>query len=288
NGVHVTYGVLGLKTHCKVILVVRQDHDGLRRYAHVGTGNYHTGTARLYCDHGLITCEPEIGADLTELFNYLTTGYRPKRRYKRILPAPKHLRQGLIERIQREIYLHSSESPGLIQFQMNALEDPEVCKALYVASQKGVKVDLIVRDTCRLRPGIPGVSDNVRVLSPVGRFLAHSRIYYFRNGGDEEYYIASADCMRRNLDARVEVMAPVEAPGLQEELRAWLDTHLDDQRCIWEMRADGSYVQRSGAGHEGLFSDLMNWAERREFEATRLRNRPQAWVQLQERVKRDL
>ena len=288
HGVHVTYGVLGLKTHCKVILVVRQDHDGLRRYAHIGTGNYHSGTARLYCDHGLVTSQPGIGADLTELFNYLTTGYRPKRRYKKILPAPKHLRQGLIERIQREIYLHSSEAPGLIQFQMNALEDPEVCRALYVASQKGVTVDLIVRDTCRLRPGIQGVSENIRVLSPVGRFLAHSRIYYFRNGGDEEYYIGSADCMGRNLDARVEVLAPVEAPGLREELRNWLDAHLDDDRCIWEMHADGSYVQRPGTEGAGVFSDLMEWAERRQFEATRLRNRPQAWIKLQERVKRDL
>ncbi|MDH3225280.1 MAG: polyphosphate kinase 1, partial [Gemmatimonadota bacterium] len=288
NGIHVTYGVLGLKTHCKVILVVRQDHDGLRRYAHIGTGNYHAGTARLYCDQGLITCDPGIGADLTELFNYLTTGYRPKRRYKKILPAPKHLRQGLIERIEREVYLHSSDAPGLIQFQMNALEDPEVCRALYVASQKGVKVDLVVRDTCRLRPGIPGVSDNIRVLSPVGRFLAHSRIFYFRNGGDEEYFIGSADCMTRNLNARVEVLAPVEAPALQGELRSWLNAHLNDQRCIWEMQPDGSYVQRPGEGAQGVFGDLADWADARQFEATRLRNRPQAWIQLQERVKRDL
>lgn len=278
NGIHVTYGVLGLKTHCKVLLVVRQDHDGLRRYAHIGTGNYHSGTARLYCDHGLLTCDPGIGADLTELFNYLTTGYRPRRRYKKILPAPKHLRQGLLERIDREIYLHTSDSPGLIQFQMNALEDPEVCRALYVAAQRGVTVDLVVRDTCRIRPGIPGLSERIRVVSCVGRFLAHSRVFYFRNGGDEEYFVGSADCMGRNLNARVEVLAPVESPALREELRFWLDAHLNDSRCAWDMGADGSYVQRTPGdeGTQGLFEDLRQWAERREFEATRLRNRPQA------------
>ncbi|MGI9628286.1 MAG: polyphosphate kinase 1 [Longimicrobiales bacterium] len=276
NGIHVTYGVLGLKTHCKVILVVRQDHDGLRRYAHVGTGNYHSGNARLYCDHGLLTCDDSVGADLTELFNYLTTGYRPSRKYKKLLPAPKHLRQGLMERIEREIYLHSSDSPARIQFQMNALEDPEVTKALYIASQKGVAVDLLVRDSCRIRPGIAGVSDNIRVVSTVGQFLSHSRIYYFRNGGDEEYWIGSADCMRRNLSARVEALVPVEDPGLREELRFWIDSHLDDKRSAWDMGPDGSYVQRTTKddGEGGVFDRIIEWSKRRQFEATRLRNRP--------------
>lgn len=275
HGIHVTYGVLGLKTHCKLILVVRQDHDGLRRYAHVGTGNYHGGTARTYCDHGLLTCDPAIGADLTELFNYLTTGYRPKRRYWKILPAPAQLRAALLARIEREIAGHSAESPGTIQFQMNALEDPEVTKALYAASMRGVQVDLIVRDSCRIRPGIPGVSDNIRVVSIVGRFLQHSRIYYFRNRGDEEYYIGSADCMRRNLSARVETLVPVEEPSLRRELRAVLDMQLADRRCAWDMAADGGYLQRAptDGGSPGTFSALIDWAHAREAEGKRLRRR---------------
>jgi len=278
HGIHVTYGVLGLKTHCKLTLVVRQDHDGLRRYAHLGTGNYHAGTARLYCDHGLLTCDKSIGADLTELFNYLTTGYRPKRKYWKLLPAPKHLRPALLGRIKREIDLHSPESPGKIQFQMNALEDPEVTRALYEAAQAGVEVDLIVRDSCRIRPGIPGLSETIRVVSIVGRFLQHSRICYFRNGGDEEYYIGSADCMRRNLSARVEVLVPVEDVGLRAELRHVLDVQLNDRRCAWEMAADGSYEQRTPRESEDedatcTFNALIDWAHAREFEGKRLRSR---------------
>ena len=275
HGIHVTYGVLGLKTHCKLILVVRQDRDGLRRYAHVGTGNYHVGTARQYCDHGILTCDAAIGADLTELFNYLTTGYRPKRKYWKLLVAPKHLRPAILERIEREIALHSEESPGRLQFQMNALEDPEVTRALYAASRKGVTVDLIVRDSCRLRPGIPGLSENIRVVSIVGRFLQHSRIYYFRNGGDEEYYIGSADCMGRNLSARVEALVPVEDAALRAELRQVLDIQLSDRRCAWEMAADGSYTQRTPPPRRetGTFQSIIAWAHAREFEGTRLRNR---------------
>ena len=287
HGIHVTYGVLGLKTHCKLILVVRQDHDGLRRYAHVGTGNYHVETARLYCDHGILTCDPAIGADLTELFNYLTTGYRPKRRYWKLLVAPKHMRGAILERIEREVSAHSEGSPGKIQFQMNALEDPEVTRALYAASAKGVSVDLIVRDSCRIRPGIPGLSENIRVISIVGRFLQHSRVYYFHNGGDEEYYIGSADCMGRNLGARVEALVPVEDAALRAELRQVLDVQLSDRRCAWEMAADGSYTQRTPpAGREtGTFQSMIAWAHAREFEGTRLRNRRAAG--LLERWKRD-
>ena len=275
HGIHVTYGVLGLKTHCKVTLVVRQDYDGLRRYAHVGTGNYHAGTARLYCDHGILTCDSAIGADLTELFNYLTTGYRPKRKYWKLLPAPKFLRPDILKRIKREIKVHSDESPGHIQFQMNALEDPEVTRALYEASARGVTVDLIVRDSCRIRPGIAGLSENIRVVSIVGRFLQHSRIYYFRNGGDEEYYIGSADCMSRNLSARVEALVPVEDPALRSELRQVLDIQLSDRRCAWEMGADGSYIQRTPVSRKQTctFETMIAWAHAREFEGTRLRSR---------------
>ncbi|MGD8643942.1 MAG: polyphosphate kinase 1, partial [Chromatiales bacterium] len=217
-GIHISYGVLGLKTHSKLIFVLRRDYDGLRRYAHIGTGNYHAGTARLYCDLGLLTSDPVIGRDLTELFNFLTTGYVPERSYQKLLPAPTTLKKSLLARIERETLKHSPEAPGLIQFKMNALEDKDITRALYEAARKGVHIDLIVRDTCRLRPGIKGLSEHVRVISIVGRFLEHTRIYYFRNGGDEEYFIGSADCMKRNLEARVEVVTPVENPELRSQL----------------------------------------------------------------------
>lgn len=275
-GIHVTYGVVGLKTHCKVILVVRQDYDGLRRYAHIGTGNYHAGTARIYADLGLLTCDDAIGQDLTELFNYLTTGYKPNRAYQKLLPAPKVLKRALLEKIDREIARHTPERPGRIQFKTNALEDADITRALYRASQAGVKVDLIVRDTCRLRPGIPGLSENVRVVSIVGRFLEHARVYYFRNGGDEEYSIGSADCMKRNLESRVEVLVPVETPSLRRDLRRLLDLQLGDQRSAWEMQPDGSYVQRrppEGTAAIGCQQALIEWAETRQREATRLRRR---------------
>ena len=244
-GIHVSYGVLGLKTHSKVIFVVRRDYDGLRRYAHIGTGNYHAQTARIYCDLGMLTCDPVIGEDLTELFNYLTTGSARKRKYRKLLPAPTLLKSSMLEKIEREISRHTPESPGLIQLKMNALEDRDVTKALYEASQAGVTVDLIVRDSCRLRPGIPGLSENVRVMSIVGRFLEHTRIFYFRNGGEEEYYMGSADCMKRNLESRVEVVTPVEVPELQAELREYLDVQLNDQRGAWDMQSDGTYVKRT-------------------------------------------
>lgn len=240
-GIHVTYGVVGLKTHCKAILVVRQDYDGLRRYAHIGTGNYHSGTARLYTDFALLTADPDIGHDLTELFNYLTTGYKPKRKFRRVLTAPKGLKQAILAKIDREIEHRRAGREGRIQFKLNALEDVDVVRALYRASQAGVTVDLIVRDTCRIRPGVEGLSGNVRVVSIVGRFLEHGRIYYFRNDGDEEYYIGSADAMSRNLKSRVEVLAPVLPPELREELRFVIDAQLADERGGWEMRADGSY-----------------------------------------------
>jgi len=247
-GIHVTYGVVGLKTHAKVIFVVRKDYDGLRRYAHIGTGNYHSGTARGYCDLGILTCDTEIVADLTELFNYLTTGYTPIRQYKKLLPSPKILKKALLSKIHREITNKENGGEGLIQLKTNALEDRDITEALYRASQAGVKVDLIVRDTCRLRPGIQGLSENVRVVSIVGRFLEHSRIFYFKNNGEEEYYIASADLMTRNLESRVEVCAPVESPKMQGQLREILDLQLENRRNAWDMQSDGSYIQRSTDG----------------------------------------
>ncbi len=275
-GIHVTYGVVGLKTHCKVIMVVRQDFSGLRRYVHIGTGNYHADTARLYSDVGLLTCDQIIAQDVTELFNYLTTGFMAKRNYQKVIPAPRMLKKALISRIEREIVLHQEKGNGLIQFKMNALEDGDIVKALYRASMAGVRVDLIVRDTCRLRPGITGLSETVRVVSVVGRFLEHSRIYYFSNGGSDEYFIASADAMKRNLEARVEVLCPIESPLLTKELRAVFDIHLADQRSAWEMQPDGSYLQRtpqeSGVA-ESSHSMLIAMTERRQKELLKHKNK---------------
>ena len=265
-GIHVTYGVVGLKTHCKVIMIVRQDFNALRRYVHIGTGNYHADTARIYSDVGLLSCSAALGNDVTELFNYLTTGFKPRRKYSQILTAPRFLKQALLAKIERETALHREDGGGLIQFKINALEDGDIVKALYQASQAGVVIDLIVRDTCRLRPGLAGLSETIRVISIVGRFLEHSRIYYFRNGGSEEYFISSADAMKRNLEARVEVLCPIEEPALTSELRSLLDVHLLDTRSAWEMQPDGSYIQRTPAETDisgGSHCQLIELAEKR-------------------------
>jgi polyphosphate kinase len=242
-GIHVNYGVIGLKTHSKVVLVVRKDYSQLRRYFHIGTGNYHSGTAKLYTDLGMLGCDEEIGQDLTELFNYLT-GYSPPPAYRKILAAPYSLKRSILDKVHREIRHVEAGKSGHIQMKMNALEDSDICRSLYRAAQAGVKVDLIVRDTCRVRPGIPDLSENVRVVSIVGRFLEHARIVYFLNDGDEEYFIGSADMMQRNLQSRVEVVTPVEPPELRQELRMILDAQLGDQRAAWDMQPDGSYLQR--------------------------------------------
>jgi len=271
-GIHVTYGVVGLKTHSKVIFVIRQDYNGLQRYAHIGTGNYHAGTARIYSDLGLLTCDPEIGNDLTELFNYLTMGYAPRRNYIKLLPSPKILKNALLEHIEREIELHTDKSPGLIQLKTNALTDFDLIKALYRASQAGVKIDLIVRDSCLLRPGIPGLSENIKVISIVGRFLEHARIYYFRHQGDEKYFIGSADLMKRNLERRVEVIAPIVAPQLTKQLREILDLQLNDNRGAWDMQPDGSYIQRKPAPRSKVKSAQLlsiQKSEKRHAEAKR-------------------
>ena len=271
-GIHVTYGVVGLKTHSKIVLVVRNDYNGLKRYLHIGTGNYHAGTARLYSDLGLLTNDPDLGRDATELFNYLTTGFTPERFYRKLLPAPKVLKAALLARIERERALHSEQRPGLIQFKMNALEDVDVTHALYEAARDGVRVDLIVRDTCRFRPGLPGLSANARVISIVGRFLEHTRIYYFQNGGDEEYFIGSADCMKRNLESRVEVVTPVFSDVLRVELRKMIDLQLADYRNGWEMQSDGNYVRRMPRDETeeiGSQQLLIDDAQRRAKEAVR-------------------
>ena len=243
-GIHVTFGVVGLKTHSKVIFVVRRDYNGLQRYVHIGTGNYHAGTARQYSDLGLLTNDEVICGDITELFNYLTTGYAPVRKYQKILTSPNKLKQALLAKIKREMSLHTPENPGLIQFKSNALEDKDITKALYQASQTGVKVNLIIRDSCRLRPGIKGLSENISVVSVVGRFLEHARIFYFHNGGNEEYFIGSADLMKRNLESRVEVVTPVEDKQLQARLKEILEVQLKNRR-VWDMQPDGSYLRRA-------------------------------------------
>jgi polyphosphate kinase len=270
-GIHVSYGVLGLKTHCKMLLVVRQDHDGLRRYLHSSTGNYHPDTARLYADIGVFTTDPLIAQDAGELFNYLTTGYGPGRAYRKVLPGPFWLKRALLERIERE---RAFGADGQLTFKMNALEDADITRALYRAAQAGVRIDLCVRDTCRLRPGLEGFSESVRVVSIVGRFLEHARIYYFRNGGAEEYFIGSADSMKRNLESRVEMLVPIEDPLGRQRLRAVLDLQLAPNRDQWRMQSDGTYVKASVAsGDRGCQQALQDWVSAERLAPNSVRRR---------------
>jgi polyphosphate kinase len=243
HGVHVAYGVAGLKTHCKATLVVRRERDGLRRYVHIATGNYNATTARMYEDLGLLTAREDIGSDVSELFNVLT-GYSQQENYRKLWVAPVHLRSRFLESIEREVEAHKQNGHGRLIFKMNSLVDREIIRALYSASQAGVKIDLIIRGICCLRPGVPGWSETIKVRSIVGRFLEHSRIYYFRNGGDEEIYLGSADLMERNLDRRVEAIVPVEDARLKRHLRdKVLGTYLRDTVNAKELQSDGSYVQ---------------------------------------------
>lgn len=248
-GVHVTYGLVGLKTHSKVTLVVRLEDGRPRTYCHIGTGNYHAKTTRLYTDLGLLTANPEIGADLVNFFHFLT-GYAPDQHYERLIVAPRDMRRVMEERIRREVRAHREGGVGRIVAKMNALDDAEIIQELYRASQAGVKVDLIVRGHSRLRPGLPGYSENVRVVSILGRFLEHDRIYLFHNGGDPEIFIGSADWRGRNLSERVETMVPVLDPALRGRLVDVLHYALNDNRLAWELDADGQYVQRRPAPGE--------------------------------------
>jgi polyphosphate kinase len=245
-GVHVLYGVVGLKTHCKTALVVRQEPDGIRCYAHIGTGNYHAQTAKLYTDLGLLTCDRDLTRDVVELFHYLT-GRSLKRNYRRLLVAPVNMRDRILVLIAREVEHAAAGRPAGIIAKMNALEDRRICMALYDASRAGVRIDLIVRGFCTIRPGVKGMSEKIRVRSIIGRFLEHSRVFYYRNGAadsvDGQFYIGSADWMSRNLSARVEAVAPIESRGLRARLWDLLQTMLNDGRQAWEMDADGRYVQ---------------------------------------------
>jgi polyphosphate kinase len=252
EGVHVIYGLLGLKVHSKIALVVRQEGEVMRRYVHLGTGNYNPLTSRVYTDLSLFTCDRQIGADATDLFNYLT-GYSAKNEYGKLLVAPINMRQHLENLIHRELELANRGEKGHLILKMNALEDPEMIKLLYRASQGGVQVDLLVRGLCCLRPGMAGISENVRVISIIGRFLEHSRIYYFRNGGQEEVYIGSADLMPRNLNRRVEIVVPVTEPKLVRRIRDdILETYLADTVNAYQMHSEGAYLRaersRTGTG----------------------------------------
>lgn len=239
-GVHVVYGLLGLKTHTKVVLVIRQEEDRIRRYVHIGTGNYNPKTARLYTDLGLLSCREELGADLTDLFNYLT-GFSKQKSYRKLLVAPVTLRDRIIALIRREI---AQGKNGHIIAKMNALVDPQIIRTLYEASQAGVQIDLIVRGICCLRPHLEGVSENIRVISIVGRYLEHSRVFWFHNNGQPEVFIGSADWMPRNLDRRVEAVTPIDDPDIAAELKQFLDLFLADNRQAWDLQPDGSYIQR--------------------------------------------
>jgi polyphosphate kinase len=241
-GVHVVYGLVGLKVHSKIALVVRREGDAIRRYVHLGTGNYNPVTARLYTDLGFFTSDETIGDDATYFFNALT-GYSARHEPSRLLVAPINLRERLAELILREIEFQKRGERGHLILKMNALEDPEMVKLLYRASQAGVQVDLLVRGLCVLRPGIPGVSENIRVTSIVGRFLEHSRIYYFRNGGAEEIYVGSADLMRRNLSHRIEIVFPVSNANLASRLKQILDIYLADEANARFLQSDGRYVR---------------------------------------------
>ena len=242
-GVHVVYGLLGLKVHCKAALIIRKEGDVIRRYAHLSTGNYNSITAQLYTDIAMLTCDVDIGADCTDLFNYLT-GYSAKTSYRKLLVAPVTLRERMQKMIEREIEHQQNGRGGHLIFKMNALVDKKMIQLLYKASQAGVKVDLLVRGICCLRPGVPGASENIRVTSIVGRFLEHSRIFYFRNGGQEEVYLGSADLMPRNLNRRVEVDFPVRDKNLVHLLRnEILGTYLKDEAKARHMTADGKYVR---------------------------------------------
>ncbi|MTJ32220.1 polyphosphate kinase 1 [Aphanizomenon sp. UHCC 0183] len=242
-GVHVVYGLVGLKTHSKIVLVVRREKDRMRRYVHIGTGNYNPKTARLYTDLGLFSCREELGADLTDVFNFLT-GYSRQKSYREIMVAPVNMRDRFLELIKREIDNVQNGFSGRIVAKMNALVDPQIISALYEASRAGVQIDLIIRGICCLRPGLPNLSDNIRVISIIGRFLEHSRIYYFYNHNQEEIYIGSADWMRRNLDRRVEVITPIKDQEIAKDLQEILGIMLADNRHAWELQPDGNYTQR--------------------------------------------
>ena len=255
SGVHVVYGVLGLKTHTKVALVVRREKETLRSYAHIGTGNYNSRTSSLYTDLGLLTAREDFGQDLVELFNYLT-GFSKQQSFRKLLVAPVTLRLGMEQLIRREIRHAREGRGGLIRAKMNGLVDPGIIALLYEASCAGVRIDLLIRGMCSLRPGVGGLSDNIQVVSVIGRFLEHSRLFWFGNGGDDELLIGSADWMPRNLDRRVEAVAPVEDPQLRDQLKELIELYLHDT-AAWHMQSDGSFAQQQPEGDAQITQTIL-------------------------------
>ncbi|WP_372592923.1 RNA degradosome polyphosphate kinase [Actinotalea sp.] len=255
-GVHVVYGIVGLKTHSKLSLVVRQEADGLRRYCHVGTGNYHPKTARLYEDLGLLTADPDVGQDLTRLFNQLS-GYAPKARFNRLLVAPRSVRSGLVERIEREREAHLAGKQAWVKLKVNSVVDEETIDALYRASQVGVPIDLVVRGICAIRPGVPGLSESIRVRSILGRFLEHARVFAFANDGDPEVFIGSADLMHRNLDRRVEALVRLADPEHITELIQLIEMSMDDDTASWHLGPDERWERHHLAADGGPLLDLQ-------------------------------
>ena len=267
-GVHVVYGLVGLKTHCKLSMVVRDEGDVLQRYCHIGTGNYHPKTARLYEDLGLLTCDPVVGEDVANLFNRLS-GYSMNTEYHRLLVAPHSIRSGLVERVEREIEHQEAGREARIRFKCNSIVDEKVIDALYRASQAGVQVDVLVRGICSLRPGVAGLSENIRVRSILGRFLEHSRIYEFANGGEPEVFIGSADMMHRNLDRRVETLVSITTQEHIDEISGLLDLSFDEQTSSWHLNSDGIWSGVHTTADGTPLRDLQNYL-------IRLRQRPRS------------
>ena len=256
-GVHVVYGLVGLKTHCKLSLVIRQEDNQLRRYCHIGTGNYNPKTARYYEDLGLLTARPEVGEDLTKLFNLLS-GYASEPQYKAMLTSPVGVREGLTERIKREIENHAEGKPARIAFKLNSLVDERIIDELYLASKAGVAVDILVRGMCSLRPGVAGLSESIRVNSVLGRYLEHSRIFYFENGGDPDVFIGSADMMHRNLDRRVETLVRIAQPDQIEQLRRIIDIGMSEDVDSWSLDNQGVWQRKSSSASEKKYLDYQD------------------------------
>ncbi|MGA3056906.1 MAG: polyphosphate kinase 1 [Candidatus Limnocylindrales bacterium] len=266
-GAHVVYGLVGLKTHSKTVLVVRREGSGLRRYVHIGTGNYNSGTARLYTDFGLLSCRPELGADVSDLFNVLT-GLSRQRDFRRLIVAPMNLRTWILEMIDREKGHARAGRPARIILKLNSIVDPACIAALYAASQAGVKVDLIIRGICSLWPGVPNVSEGIRVRSIVGQYLEHSRVFHFANDGNPEWYIGSADLMERNLDRRVEALVPIEDPEARHRIQAALEVMLSDDRRSWQLGPDGAYRRTEELSGVPGTIDIFETMQKRAIESS--------------------
>jgi len=266
-GVHVVYGLIGLKTHAKLSLVVRQETNGIRRYVHMGTGNYNPKTARLYEDFGILSADPVLGEDVNKLFNQLS-GFAPQTAFTRLLVAPRTIRSGLMERIDREIDNHKAGKPALIRMKLNAILDEGFIEALYKASRAGVKIELIVRGICAIRVGVPGLSENITARSILGRFLEHSRVFHFLNDGNDEIYIGSADLMHRNLDRRVESLVQITQSDHKRFLLGALDSYLSDATVHWTMQPDGTWLEvktdSQGARLKDFHTNAIEWYRARE------------------------